>query len=387
MGQLFLLGVVPRLIAASVLTIYRPQGLFPDEVVVLKSARGIVHGDLEASSVNLWNSNWSFFRPVVYLTELLRDPAVAGRLFGIISGGCLTLLIYLAGRRISETCGIRASALYALFPSQILWSSLALKDSFVALLVASVFLLIVSLTGMATSQQRIKTRIFSTALTALIGCLLFIALTGARLYTAGALVFALVLAYVIRLLFLRSWLKVSVVLSGVLIALFSAPTLNFVVDGTRGNENLRQLEYETANTLISCDAISLLPGSEPTDAGWIADFSCLPYSLRMILFDPFPNQWPSSSKLVFLSAENLIWWPMLVSAFWISVRNLKRDQPDFVILCLTSFLLISALQWALIDRVIGTAVRHRTDFFWAACILAAAFVDTIQSSRTKPEII
>jgi hypothetical protein len=101
----------------------------------------------------------------------------------------------------------------------------------------------------------------------------------------------------------------------------------------------------------------------------------------MVLLDPFPNQLSRSTSLIPPFAEQILWIPLLLFTAS-SLRWLKRDR---WILLPTLMTVGLALQWSLIDRVFGTAYRHRTEFLWAVILLASYSISMrLELRRQEP---
>lgn len=363
MSVIFVIALLPRFALVVFWQITSPAGFFPDEIAYISQAKEIARGVNIPTDSNFWNSNWAFFRPLVAAAEMTHRHALVGRSAMAIAGSLLAVIVFLMGRRISVRAGLVAGIILALYPSQIFWSSMYLKDTLSALLLASICLTFATVVHKSTPRKLIFGSVLLTVLVTLS--------SGVRLFSALTAILAILLSGIWWIARRSSPRQRAIGLLLFLTAAgasFSALGDRIPLSGTSSNQEARKGEYEYAKTLISCHPIPLIPGPEPHESGWLNDLACAPFAARMVLFDPLPNQLGKSVSLIPPFVEHVLWWPLLYFAFK-SWRNTKI-HPE-VLLC--SLILCSGLimQWALIDRVFGTAFRHRTEFFWVVALFGA----------------
>ena len=152
-----------------------------------------------------------------------------------------------------------------------------------------------------------------------------------------------------------------------------------VWQGTRGIERARLAETSSAETSIECFDFWILPEVEPIDAGWKADFLCLPSTIRMMVVDPLPHHLSLSSSLIPAFLEHLLWLPVLLAALLALRRFRELGLAERTALI---YGLSSLVMWALIDRVIGTAFRHRAESVAPLLIAGLAVRQLSQASKT-----
>jgi hypothetical protein len=153
--------------------------------------------------------------------------------------------------------------------------------------------------------------------------------------------------------------------------------LDIIAQGTAGREAAREGEVAGGVTTIDCIAIPLVGKGEPDGAGWTNDLLCAPSGLRLMLLDPFPNQLSKSRSMIPAFVEHVLWYPLLAFAV-IGVVRMRRWKPEIAYVGLVAAGTI--LMWALIDRNVGTAYRHRGEFLWAIAVLAAFGFDRISQN-------
>jgi hypothetical protein len=377
-GLLFLVALTLRLSLVVVWQIRNPNGVFPDERTYFSEAQDIANGLLPSSESSFWVANAAFFRPLVFFAEISSQHAFLGRSAMACVGSALAFVVFLLGRQISSRVGLLAGFALALYPSQILWSSLYLKDTLSALLLATVALAVALA---ARNGWSIRGVIPGIAVPGLV-----LLASEVRVYSALTTAIALTIFGLWRLarnanrrFLIPASLAIAI---AVVLALVLAGD-RIPVGGTGGNEAVREKEYADAKTLISCSPIPFVPGPEAHESGWLNDLACAPYALRMVLVDPFPNQLDKSRSLIAPFLEQVIWLPLLGLA--IATARRLGEHPGVLGFPLVLFTGL-VLQWSLIDRVFGTAYRHRTEFVWIVCLLAAVTIERL-ARRNSPQTL
>jgi hypothetical protein len=377
-GLLFLVAFTLRLSLVILWQIRNPDGVFPDERTYFSQAQAIANGLLASSESSFWAANAVFFRPLVVLAEISDHHALLGRSVMACVGSALAVVVFLLGRQISGRVGLLAGFALALYPSQILWSSMYLKDTLSALVLSTIALAVATATRKGWTSGGIASGL------AVPGLVFFA--SEIRTYSALTAAIAVTIFGLWRLA--RSAKRKDLVPASLAIAIGVVLVVVLVGDripvgGTGGNEALRVREYEDAKTLISCAPIPFIPGPEAYESGWANDLACAPYALRMVLVDPFPNQLDKSRSLIAPLLEQLIWLPLLGLAIG-AIRRIRRhsQQLGFPLILITGLV----LQWSLIDRVFGTAYRHRTEFVWVVILFAAVCIDQMLKVRTSPPV-
>lgn len=117
---------------------------------------------------------------------------------------------------------------------------------------------------------------------------------------------------------------------------------------------------------------SAQPAPDPafgTSAGARSNVSYLPTGLRVILVSPLPWNCAGSGFLRLACFETaILWYPLLALALLGLPQALRRlDAAAFVLVAALGVVLM----WALTEGNLGTAYRHRGEFTWAVCVLAA----------------
>ena len=132
-----LLAGVPRVLFALSSFVLNGSHLIPDEVQYVTLAKTVVSGHTADSwahlyGQHLYDSTWSFMAPLVLLFHVFGTSRLVGQLlavaFGVVAAVATTRL---ARELVPAGWAIAAGGLVALLPSQILWSSVVLRESLV----------------------------------------------------------------------------------------------------------------------------------------------------------------------------------------------------------------------------------------------------------------
>lgn len=422
------------------------QGQFAgDDATYSKLAASAVEGRLGwlPYDYELYRSTFAFSGPITWIYSLFGPVEILAQLYVAILGTLTAMTVTrLALEVLSPHLAIFAGGVVALFPSQVLWSSIILKDASVWVALAGIALAVA-----IAARSKGKGLILPAASIAL----LLLALGHLREHTLVVAVFALVIASVAGLKETR--------LIRVLGAAFLALTIPIVVgigpggwdlitngpgleerrlanaEGARSafiaehRELLEQqatLEREASENIaganqarsradqllsraeIAADkerserlrlkAEAFLAEAERLEAlaeaelqtleslgvenvassGLAPNLAHLPRGLMVMLFEPFP--WTSGASLSFNLAriEALIWYPLLALAA-IGLWIARRSLATLAYPIVVGFGVL--LVYALTEGNVGTAFRHRGEFVWVVAFLAALALNRYSSDR------
>ncbi len=360
--------------------------LFPDDDGYLTMAGRFASGDTENwdefSTWGLWNHNAGFLLPIGILFRLFGFHPLLGQtlsvLAGAITAAAVTALVH---RHTSATAALCAGLSVAVFPSQILWSSLVLKDSFswMALTLLAVIL----------GWWAQKTSILNYAIGFLaLSCLMFF-LVHLRSHTFTTVCIAAIITLVSTAKSQRTAKVVAVMLLLAVLPLtvnagiFSRTT--FAATGHLGG--IRSNMAAHARTAIGAPSqveeareIARPEEAIATSApSAVADLLYLPTGLRVMLLDPLPNHLDKSSNMKYAFAEHLLWYPLLLLGLIGMVVRRKSLTPEIVFTLLVTGGLTT--MWALVEGNFGTAYRHRGELVWGVAVLAGIGLDHLLNNR------
>jgi len=251
----------------------------------------------------------------------------------------------------------RAAQLAAFIPSMILWSSVAMKDTLMTLLVVL----------MMYHYTRLRLR-FSIA--SLAGTVLpLLAIQPVRFYMVYILIFAIFASFLLS----RGALSLSGVAKQLSVLGLIVGLMVFVGAASRVEQGADVLSLErvsefrqgmatTANSGFSSDVDISTPGRA---------FAFLPIGIATLLLSPFPWQF-TSLRAAFALPEMLIWWallPALARGIRFTLHTRARVASPVLL-----FSLVLTVGYSLIHGNVGSGFRQRAQIFVFLFIFAAAGV-------------
>ena len=384
----FVAAFAIRLSVAVTIAVSRGGNLFPDDRGYLTMAARFATGDTEiweaTSTWGLWNINAGFLLPIGFLFNIFGFHPLLGQalsaLAGAITAGAVTALVH---RHTSAPAALCAGLSVAIFPSQVMWSSLVLKDSFSWMALA---LLAVVLGWWA---QRTSIQSYAVGFVLLL-CLTFF-LAHLRVHTLTTACIAAMITLVATAKSQRTAKVLAVALLLTLLpvtvnaGIFSHNTfaLTSNLGGIRSNMALNaRTAIDNSSQVADAAEIALLEEAvteleeavtEISPTGSAADILYLPTGLRVMLLDPLPNHLNKSPNMKYAFAEHLLWYPLLLLALIGVVTRRKSLTPEIVFTVLVTGGL--ATMWALVEGNFGTAYRHRGQLVWGVAVLAGIGLD------------
>ena len=372
--------------------------LFPDDNGYLTMADRFASGNTENwdefSTWGLWNLNAGFLLPIGILFRLFGFHPLLGQALSVLAGAVTAAAVTaLVHRHTPATAALFAGLAIAVFPSQVMWSSVVLKDSFIwmALALLAVVLgwwahntsilhyalgfLMLSFLTFFLAHLRVH-----TLTTACIAAIITLAITAKSQRTAKVLAIMLLLA-VLPLtvnagVFSRNTFAATEHLGSI--------RSNMAMDARTAIGEPSQVKdpAENARTAIgepsqvkdpAEDTLLVEAVAEIAPTGSIADILYLPTGLRVMLLDPLPNHLGKSPNMKYAFAEHLLWYPLLLLALIGIVARRKSPTPELIFTLLVTGGL--AVMWALVEGNFGTAYRHRGELVWGVVVFAGLGLD------------
>lgn len=361
----FGVALVVRLVASLLVAIRFEGTLFSDDETYLRLAREFSNGVTPSDGV--WASVWSFTYPMGWAMRLLGSSATVPLAMSVLAGALTVAAVaFVVRRTLGSTWALLAGLTVALWPSQILWSSLILRDAFMWMALSGIAVVLTWWDGSLRLGR------FTPAAVAVV--LLLGYMSGSRRHTLLVACFALGLAVILTAkrhrLLLAGGAAVAVAVVPWVVGLGVAGS-DLLQGGTAGRQEELTAAVEAGNTTIACVVVPFVYEAPNDGVGWSGDLQCAPSGLRMMLLDPFPNQLHKSRSLWPAFAEHAIWYPALALAA-VGVFATFRRRQWTPALAYTGFVWLgSATMWALVDRNFGTAYRHRGEFVWCVVVFAA----------------
>ena len=252
-----------------------------------------------------------------------------------------------------STTALSAGILAAIYPSQVLWSSLVLRDSLVWMTLA---LILLTLRRWDESKDRTNFLRYGIVLSILI-----IYLSSVRSHTMLVACIALLIAVIWKS---KTFASAKILL---LVTLFVFVPLIANI-GLAGQE-LFQFVTEGMSDFRQKNATGNLAIVDPFSDQRFADLFYLPIGLRVMLLDPLPHQLQLNYELILAFCENLLWYPILIFSGYGVFKMRKKMGLETIFLIFCNMGLIT--MWSIFEGNFGTAFRHRSEFIWSTIIFAA----------------
>jgi hypothetical protein len=386
-----LLALAARLAVAGGVAIFSGGTLFLDDAAYLRLADDAAGGGSAGWSEYeqmLYTRTGSLLWPITGMFLVFGTVPFLAQLYVLALGSATAVLTTkLALAFLSRPAALFAGAVVALLPSQILWSSIVMKDAVVWCLLAG---LAVALLAAQESRGR-RLAAYGLGIVAMLAALGFL-----RLHTLQIALVALLLASALG----PARGRVTR-LAGAAVLLACVPLVfGMGVAGVPFVSNPGSLaERRAANAVGATTAVvePAVPGeaeaaaSSPDAAGEAeaaarsADESLVEYAPRgmaVILLRPYP--WKATTDpspgLRLAAIETLVWYPLLaIALFGVTRLRGRLRYMAFPLLAGGA----TAVMYGVTEGNVGTAYRHRGEFVWVVALLAGVAVDHVVRRRAE----
>jgi 4-amino-4-deoxy-L-arabinose transferase-like glycosyltransferase len=352
--RLFLIALMVRIIIATIIFTAGLEEFFGGDAntyddygqsLVQSWYGNEFHAERYTNFVASGASAWGMLYIVAVVYGLIGTNMFAIQLLNAAIGSATAVVVYYSTQSLFSNSRVSklAAVLVAFFPSLILWSSQALKDA--------VIILVLALAILATLRLMEKIRI--TYVLVLAVCLL--SLLSLRFYIFYMMAAAVAGSFVIGLKTLNAQgfvqRFVAVGLIGVAFTWF-------------GVLRYAQVQFDRYANLETLQRSRLDQASAESGFGKDVDvgtaegaLSVLPIGLVYLLFAPFPWQFNTLRQTITLP-EMIIWWcafPMLVLGLWYSLKYRLRSVSPIIL-----FTTMLTVAYSLFQGNVGTAYRQRS---------------------------
>ena len=403
----FLIALVVRVLVATGIFVLYGGFLFEDDTSYSQMAEEIVLGldrRWDPYTHYLLDTTRTFLFPLTWLYEVFGPQPLLGQLFVASMGAAAAALVAVIAREVwDHRAALITGGIVALLPSQVLWSTLILKDAQVWMLLAAMGVAIV--VSLRMSGWRLATCLFGAG----------IALTGLAFLREHTMVVA-AWAGMAALAFGAREQRAKRAAGGVLIAALVPALGGYGFFGTtlvleRGSLQERRIANAAGADSAFVDVEP--PSSGGTDTGGVggsqgggkgegegekhggsardgregprleegsdqgaleADLRHLPRGLVYVLLAPFPWDAGENAAVDLARLETVVWYPTLfLAAIGIVIVLRNRDLTRRLLFPLLAGAGSLAV-YALTEGNVGTAYRHRGEIVWAVALLATAAV-------------
>jgi hypothetical protein len=371
----FTAALVVRATTAVVIAIGWGGSLFLDDATYSGMAQAAADGRLSSLGAQqewLYERTGTLLVPITGLYELLGPVKLAGELYVALLGATTAALTArLALEVVERRFALLAGLLVALLPSQVLWSSIILKDAAVWACLSG--LAVVVAVGARSTGRRL-------ALLAVVAASLLVLLGFLRLQTLEVACVALTLAMLVSE---RAQRPVRV--AGAVAMLVCVPLVfGMGVAGAPFVARSRDPGEQRAGNAQQARSAVVAPtpadGHDVTsDDDVTGELSYLPKGLAVVALRPWP--WESSGGGVGVAlarVEALAWYPLVALAlFGLGGAWRRRQALAFPILSGCAVLVM----YGLTEGNLGTAYRHRGELVWAVVLLATLGAERLVHRR------
>jgi len=312
---------------------------------------------------------WLFVSPIALAFRLTGESRLVGQLWAALFGaGTAALTAWLALQVTTRRSALAAGLLVALFPSQVLWSSLVLRESLVWFALA----VVAAALALAT-KARGRQLLAPAALAA--GALAALGLLREQTLVAAALALA-VSAVVVPA---RQRLRCAA--GGVTIAAVLPLVMGVGVFGL-GLVDRVAPSLEERRVALAAGADTALTESRSTPDDTPPEPVGLGPSIVAVTLRPFPWEPASSAGVGFARIEGLLWLSLYVAA----LAGVVTARWAWRVLAFPFFVTGALLAMsALSQGNLGTAFRHRGQVAWALVVMVAAASEALRRGRARAQ--
>lgn len=406
--SVFIVALAVRVITATVITVMWGGTLFLDDVGYSRLAELAANGAIDDPYDDfLYERTATLLVPIVGMYRLFGPIELFGQLYvALLGAATAALTARLALEIVDRRWALLAGLIVAALPSQVLWSSLILKDAAVWA-VLSALALVVAVAARSGGRRLALMGATAAVLLVLLGFL--------RLHTLQVACVAILLAV---LVYPRP--RPLVRLSGAIVLLACIPLVfgmglaggSFVADSRDpgAQRALNAAEAESAVVPAPAEAPAPAdapvgppvptpadpsalpqedgqkgasgPGTSPDEpSGALRSVRYLPTGMTVVALRPWP--WESSSTSLgmrFARAEALIWYPLLLLAL-VGIAAIGRHRRTLAFPVIAGGAIL--VMYGLTEGNLGTAYRHRGEFVWVVALLAALGAERIAAWRRE----
>jgi hypothetical protein len=327
--------------------------LFDDDVRYLEVARALAEG--VPAAPRFVRQTGAFVLPLAGALLVGGGSILAGQLLSALAGAFVAGAATALGWRATGSVGwaLAAGSVVALLPSQVLWSSLVLKDPFVWLCVSIIGI------GVANGPPFRGRGFLAPVVVGMVGLGFLRAQTAV---VAGVALLATTLLVGRRGAWPAALLVLALLVGGPWAGGYGPAGWGAIESGTNAAA-IRAKTAEGAATAV------VEPASEESDLPSGLGVTHLPRGVSVYLLEPYPWQQSTSERLEPARWENLlVWYPLLaVAAAGVALEIRRRRWTSFLGLYGAGMTLV----YALAEGNLGTAFRHRGEVVWVVAVFAA----------------
>lgn len=412
-----IVAAVARLTTVVAVGPLRAGVVVPDETQYLGLAAAVASGRGAESwqpgyGGALYFSTATFMRPLSALVWIFGPHQLVGQLLAAVFGVATAVLTtLLAIRLVRRRLAVLAGLIVALLPSQVLWSSLVLRESMVWTTLVLLALTISWAAAARSWRQQLGWGLASAlslygladlrgqtavvAAFALLGAALVvrtphrvrlivgalaIASLAPALASAGPFGYTVIETALPRLAVIRANLSLGAHSSTVRVRpLPPAPaTSRATASATSGGSSATPSAAPSAPAAVVTDAEGNRYAVDDTSPA--SSVATIPRGLVDVTLRPFPWEPASDSSVRLAQVENVAWGGLyLLALAGVGTTWRRREELAFPALVGVGLLLVAAVT----QGNLGTAFRHRSQMLWLLAIFAVLGAQWLQGQRTS----
>lgn len=400
-ASVVVVALVVRVALAVVISQMSGGGVFEDDGTYTLLAEQKATGATQRWSEYeyfLYDATGTLMVPLTWLFSVFGPHAFLGQMlvvgYAVVAAGAV---VRLGLEALPVGWAVGAGLVVALLPSQVLFSSLVLKDAAVWAVLA-----LLALTVSLCNRHGGRRLLLAVAAVGV----LYVLLAHLRVHTLVAACWAASLAALLAPGPDRLRRASAVVLLSVIVPMLyglGPAGLRLATDAAATLEARRTNNAVGAATAFVPPppksvptAPSATPLPAPEEAGAApppppadepsggTSLHALRRGLSVMLLEPYPTVETFQNRRVALAlAENVVWWPLLLlAAFGLRTSIRNRAVVAFPVLAGGAVVLLYALS----EGNFGTAYRHRGEVVWAVALLAAFGAHELHAIRKRRSI-
>ncbi|HEV2801780.1 MAG TPA: glycosyltransferase family 39 protein [Pyrinomonadaceae bacterium] len=350
--RVFVSALLVRIVLATAIYYLRLQNFFGGDALTYDQQAYLLtlvwQGQITFQEFSRGNQNDFLGMPylVAGIYTLVGRNSLAVQFFNAVLGAATAPVVYICAQRIFQNVRVArvASLLVAFYPSLILWSSQALKDAPIMLL-----LTVTTLTTLKLGE-RFSVKYLVVLLFSLFGLL------SLRFYIFYIMVVAVGAGFIIgmRQLTAQSFVKQLMMVVCVGLALTYLGVLRTASQQIEDYGSLERVQRSRQDLAASAQSGFAQDVDVSTTSGAL---SVIPLGMIYLLFAPFPWQMANLRQSITLP-EMMLWWgsfPLLVLGGWFTLKYRLRQALPILL-----FTMMLTLAYSIFQGNVGTAYRQRS---------------------------
>jgi hypothetical protein len=346
--QLFVAGLLVRVIVGSLIFAFELQVFFGGDAItydhlgfeLLQWYRGLAEIAVSEDAVV-----WGMPYLVAGIYALVGRNMLAVQFFNAICGAATAIVVYVCAQHIFQNVRVArvAALLVAFYPSLILWSSQALKDAPIVLLLA------VAIMATLKLGERLSVKYGIVLAGALLGLL------SLRFYIFYMVAAAITGAFIIGMkrVTAQSFGRQFLVMAAMGLTLTYVGVLRTASAQLSFYGNLQTVQRSRQDLATAQSAF----GQDVDVSTTAGALSVIPLGMVYLLFAPFPWQMANLRQSITLP-EMMLWWgsfPLLVLGGWFTLKYRLRQALPIIL-----FTTMLTLAYSIFQGNVGTAYRQRS---------------------------